>query len=315
MTRVGRESEHFSLHELAAGVYAVIASDYGAAIGNSGIIQLDGESIVFDTFMTPRAALDLQRAAEALSGRAPRLVVNSHHHNDHIWGNQVFPGDAQIIATSRTRALIAATGQEELEYFRAHAAEQYESYRDRFMASSDEKSRHEASYWVSYFEALVEAIPDLKIRMPNVTFDGRMTFHSGRNQVELFALQGHTDSDTVLCLRREGVVFMGDLLFVGYHPYLGDGNPLQLLESLREIGQLGATRFVPGHGPVGTRDDLEALIAYIEQCMDIARSLVEKGDASQERIAQLPCPNGFQHWKMPRFFRENMCFLCEWLKR
>ncbi len=78
------QSKHFTLHSLTEGVVAAIASDRGAAIGNAGLIDLGGQVLLFDTFMTPQAALDLRRAAEELFGRAPNLVVNSHYHNDHI---------------------------------------------------------------------------------------------------------------------------------------------------------------------------------------------------------------------------------------
>ena len=48
-------SNHFSLERLADGVSAAIATDGGAAVANAGIIDLDGRTLVFDTFMTPQA--------------------------------------------------------------------------------------------------------------------------------------------------------------------------------------------------------------------------------------------------------------------
>ena len=79
-------SKHFELHQLAEGTFAAIAKDGGSAICNSGIVDLGGQVVVFDTFLTPQAALDLRHATEELFGRAPHIVVNSHYHNDHIWG-------------------------------------------------------------------------------------------------------------------------------------------------------------------------------------------------------------------------------------
>lgn len=98
-------SDHFSLHMLADGIYAAIsASD--AAVCNTGIIDLGGETLIFDTFQTPEAARDLRAAAESLTGRPSAYVVNSHWHEDHIGGNRVFAG-TPLIATRATRDAMA----------------------------------------------------------------------------------------------------------------------------------------------------------------------------------------------------------------
>ena len=82
-------SRHFTLHEIGEGVYAVINSVGSWLHTNSGIIDLGGSSLVFDTGTAPQAAHDLKEAAVALTGNTPTYVVNSHWHDDHYWGNQV----------------------------------------------------------------------------------------------------------------------------------------------------------------------------------------------------------------------------------
>lgn len=106
--RIAR-SKHFRLQQLAAGVYAAIHIDGGAAIGNAGIVDLGDRTLIFDTFFTPQAGDDLRSAAEALTGRPIDAVINSHYHNDHIWGNQAFSSDTDIISTVETHRLIVAT--------------------------------------------------------------------------------------------------------------------------------------------------------------------------------------------------------------
>jgi cyclase len=68
-------SEHFELERLADGVYAAIATVDGAAYGNAGIVDLGEQTLVFDTFDSPRAADDLRVAAETLTGR-PATYAN-----------------------------------------------------------------------------------------------------------------------------------------------------------------------------------------------------------------------------------------------
>lgn len=62
-------SEHFRLERLTDGVYVAIASDTGAATCNAGIVDLGDRTLIFDTFLTPRAAKDLRAAAAQLTGR------------------------------------------------------------------------------------------------------------------------------------------------------------------------------------------------------------------------------------------------------
>src|SRR5512136_1696501 len=96
-------SRHFRLEQLAEGVYAAIHRQGGGAIGNAGIVDLGDRTLVYDTFIAPRPAEDLKAAAEALTGRPVDTVIDSHWHSDHVWGNQVFGQDTDILSTEKTR--------------------------------------------------------------------------------------------------------------------------------------------------------------------------------------------------------------------
>jgi glyoxylase-like metal-dependent hydrolase (beta-lactamase superfamily II) len=76
-------SEHFELKQVAEGVYAAIGIAGGAAYSNAGIIDLGGQTLIFDAFHTPQAAEDLLAAAKDLTGRSATYVVNGHNHADH----------------------------------------------------------------------------------------------------------------------------------------------------------------------------------------------------------------------------------------
>ena len=101
------ESKHFQIERLADGVYAAIASEQGYASCNAGIIDIGDRTILFDTFLTPEAARDLLNATEQLTSNKITHIINSHEHNDHIRGNQVFGSDIDIISTVLTREAIA----------------------------------------------------------------------------------------------------------------------------------------------------------------------------------------------------------------
>jgi len=93
------ESKHFKLEKLADGVYATIHKIGGHAICNAGIIDLGGKTVIFDTFLSPTAAKELLKIVKELKLSPIAYVVNSHYHNDHIRGNQVFGDNVIIIST------------------------------------------------------------------------------------------------------------------------------------------------------------------------------------------------------------------------
>src|SRR5512138_2130610 len=140
-------SDHFSLHELARGVYAAIATIGGAGIGNAAILDLGGRTLVFDTGMTPRAGRDLRLAAEQLTGRTPELVVNSHYHNDHIWGNQAFGPESLFISTAETLKLMQTLGVDQIQWARDVSPGRLADVSKQYAAATDESKRNDAKLW------------------------------------------------------------------------------------------------------------------------------------------------------------------------
>jgi cyclase len=311
------ESRHFRLQQLAGGVYAAIHIDGGAAISNAGIVDLGDRTLIFDAFIAPQAAADLRTAAEALTGRPVDAVVDSHWHYDHIWGNQVFDANTDIISTEETRRLIIATrGHGAYDAFMADAEANLEANRAAFQAADDEGRRRQLAMWVDFYQCVVETRPILQIRAPNLTFDERLAFHGTDRSAELITFAGgHTESDAVLFLPQEGIAFMSDLLFTGHHAYLAGGEPERLLHALEAVSDLAPRLLVPGHGPVGTAESLEGMGQFVRTLDGLARKMVEDGVA-EETIDTMAIPEPYDDWLFGSFFPGNMHFLYQrWLRR
>ncbi|MCJ7573890.1 MBL fold metallo-hydrolase, partial [Candidatus Bathyarchaeota archaeon] len=276
------KSKHFQLQRLADGVYAAVASERGYAICNAGIIDTGDRTIVFDTFISPEATKDLLRAAKRLTPQNNIRVVNSHYHNDHIRGNQVFPPDVDILSTATTFEGIAHKEPEEIKWEKENLPKAIVDTKSKLRMEKDPKRRHDLALSIVYYEAIMKSHPKLKTRLPNITFEGSLTIHGTRRQVELLTLAGHTASDLVLYLPDEKIAFMSDLLFVNNHPYLAGCSPKRWRKSLREIGKLGVQTLVPGHGPVGSPSDLSLLDQYIQTLESIARNMVKMGKSPEE---------------------------------
>lgn len=305
-------SRHFTLQHLAEHVVAAVAADGGAAICNAGLIDLGGLLVVFDAFLSPQAGADLRRFAEQHFGQPPQLVIASHFHNDHTWGCQAFLPEAQVLSSAQTRHLISTYGKEELEWFSASSAQKLVELQAQHQHAGTERERKDIELFMGEYAGVVEALPTLKVCLPSVTFSHALELHGKALSARLVEFTGgHSGSDVVLHLPEPGIVFMSDLLFVQAHPYLADGDLHSLLEALREIHSWQASTFVPGHGPVGTVRDVEALIDYVEHCLEVARLLVEKGDISEENINALSIPPAFQSWRLAQFYRVNLNFACQ----
>jgi len=301
------ESRHFRLERVEEGVYAAIHMDGGAAIGNAGIVDLGDRTLIFDSMYTPQAGRDLRAIAEALLGRPVDVVINSHYHNDHIWGNQVFDANTDFVSTIETRRLIITTrGHDDFDNFMANAEANLESTRAQFMATNDNDLQRQLALWIDYHRSTVEARPILQVRAPNITFAGRMAFHGSKRSAELIDFgDGHSPSDAVLFLPASGIAFMSDLLFIGHHPYIGAGNPLNLLNILGQVSMLAPRVLVPGHGPPGPPDSLVCMMDYINTLSEIARRMVAEGKAEEE-IDQMPVPEPYEDWLFSAFFPLNL---------
>lgn len=305
------DSKHFTVKALAEGVYAVIAREGGAAVCNAGIVDLGSMRLIFDAFLTPSAAEDLLLAAISHLGHVPDYVIDSHYHNDHIWGNQAFAPPAHIVASKRTCHLIQTAGKKELEEAKASTKQSLTHFREELKKAENEDQRRAAHLFLGYYEGLVMDLPRLAVRLPDVLFEGRLAFHGAKRSAELIAYDDcHTGSDALLFLPDEGVVFMGDLLFVGCHPYLGDGNAANLVKVLKEARDFKAERFIPGHGQPGTRQDLERMIRYIEGCMETARKLIKSGKTDKDSIAAIEIPKEYKDWGLTMFYHSNLKALC-----
>jgi cyclase len=305
------KSKHFRLQQLAEGVYAAIHINGGGAFGNAGIVDLGNRTLIFDSFFTPQAAEALRIAAETLTGRPIEAVINSHFHNDHIWGNQVFSASTEIISTEVTRRLFIATkglgGYD--NSFMINAETDLESTFIQFQTTQDEDERRQLALWVDSWQSVVAAKPILQTRAPNLTFSNHLEFHGTKRSAKLIEFEGgHTDSDTILFLPDEKIVFMGDLLCIDHHPWLIEGNPDRFHRALEAVSDFAPKQLVPGHGPVGAAESLIMMMQYIHTLERITRKMVDDGEA-EETIDEMVIPDPFSDWLFASFFSDNLHFL------
>ncbi|USA04679.1 MBL fold metallo-hydrolase [Streptomyces lydicamycinicus] len=195
------------LHQVGDGVWAWLLPDGGYGWSNAGLIAGDGASLLVDTLY------DLPLTAEMLSGMRPVTdqhplshAVLTHANGDHTHGGQLLPGSVCVIAAEGTAHEMRTEMAPELT-----AALQVMDLgptltpylRDRF----------------GRFD-----FGGIRLRTPDRTFERRLTVDVGGREVRLLNLgPAHTEADTVVHLPDAGVLFAGDLLFIGCTPIVWSG--------------------------------------------------------------------------------------------
>ena len=231
--------------EIKPGIFACLMANETA---NAGFVVTKRGVIMIDTLDKPARARQLAITIEGLIGKPVLFVINTHHHYDHIFGNQVF--DAPVIAHSALPGLLAE-----------------EVARDLMPVT--------IAAWVSTHPEDRWLANELEVTYPTLTFEQRLMINLPPRRLVLQHLGGHTPDTTIVDLPEEAVLFAGDLLFEGRMPFLREANIEDTIQALRTLEQLGARTIVPGHGALCTmtyvtrvREYLEALNAKVAELID-----------------------------------------------
>ncbi|BDH11181.1 MBL fold metallo-hydrolase [Streptomyces hygroscopicus] len=216
------------LTELAAGVHAFIQPDGGWCLNNAGFVTDGDATLVVDTAATERRARLLRRRIAESGAPAPRMVVNTHHHGDHTYGNGVFAPEATVIGHASCRRELLAAGQQ------LHAVWPQVDY------------------------------GDIRLTAPEITYTDELALHVGDIEVRLIHPGvAHTTGDTLVWLPRQRIVFAGDLVFHGGTPFVFMGSLTGSLRALELMRTLDAVTVVPGHGPVTGPEVYDGIERYL----------------------------------------------------
>lgn len=152
--------------------------DNGGNIVNTGFIVTEAGVLVIDTGPSKRYGQALREAIAGTTGKPVIQVLLTHHHPDHVLGNQAF-ADVPIGALAGTTEPLRQQGD-------AMAENLYRLVGD----------------WMRGTEVV----------LPNRTLEPGV-LEIGGHRLRLLALAGHTGADLAIFDERTGVLFAGDLVF------------------------------------------------------------------------------------------------------
>ncbi|MFQ3788031.1 quinoprotein relay system zinc metallohydrolase 1 [Halomonas sp. A29] len=258
--------------EIAPGVWIIegetedFSSDNGGNIVNIAFIITEQGVIVFDTGPSWRYGEQLREAIAAVTELPITHVLLSHHHPDHVFGNQAFDPE-MLYALEGTILRLAEQGNDFAENL-------YRTLGD----------------WMRGTEVV---LPTRRVT------PGRMII--GGRDIELIAMSGHSGADLVLMDHASGVLLAADMLFYQRAATTPHTPGLAVWrEELRELESLDFRYLVPGHGPlIEGRAPFEQMHAYLDWLDDTLREAASQGLTASE-VMGLPIPERFDEIAMTR---------------
>ncbi|KAA0546232.1 MBL fold metallo-hydrolase [Bacillus sp. BGMRC 2118] len=286
--------KHFRIEQIGEGVYAALAKEGTGAVANAGFVDLGDKTLVFDTFNTQQAAKELKEIAEQTTGKKVSWVVNSHWHGDHIRGNQIFK-DCSIISSEKTYDKMREIHPSRIQKQKDDIANLHKYIQSLEKQYKNENNENESLHkQILFLKEIALSLPTLEVTLPNYTYNDEFTFYGEKRTAKLITLGGgHSICDSFLYIPEEKVAFMGDLLFVETHPTLfeGDSSVEKWIEILTKVDCFEIKIFIPGHGPIGSKQDIQSLLHYF---YDIKNS-------NDNDI-----PDRYKAWSGAKVFEQNM---------
>jgi len=225
------------LQEVAPGIWANILSIIGPDGGgpNAGFILEGNTTIIVDSLITLRAAREMLAGIKKAGGKEPSFLINTHSHSDHIIGNQIFAPPAIVIAQENTREAIMSEGAAGIKRI------------------ADMRPN------------LAEDLKEVKVVVPEIAYSEAMTLNFGGRSVKLIHPgPAHTLGDTLVYIPEEQVLFAGDLLFNHIIPPIM-GDSANWVRVLTWLEGLDIKAVIPGHGYVGTKEDLVEMKKFLQR--------------------------------------------------
>ena len=241
--------------------------------GNIGVTSgKDGIFLIDDQF---EPLLPKIRAVVKTLGDGPiRFVVNTHFHGDHTGSNaKLYESGAVIVAHENVRKRLGL--------------ERLSTTKERIPPKPPEA-------W------------------PIVTYANGVRLYLNGDELEVIHVaRAHTDGDSIVRFKKANVVHMGDTFFNGDYPFIdvdsgGSVDGLIAAADLVLASIDDKTKVIPGHGPLGSKADLQKYRNMVASIRDKVKALIAQGKTLDQIIAAKPSAQFDATWGKSDFMGPDL---------
>ena len=236
---------------------------------NVVVLTTDEGVLVIDTRTHPREGQDLLDRIRKLTDKPVKWVINSHFHGDHHFGNTVFKATgATFVAQNETARLMQKVQPKEM-------ARRIAGLRSRGLDPGE-----------------------VKLIMPDLTFDSEMTIRLGGREARLVYLgPGQQAGDTFVFFPHARMVFTTGMFGPHSMPNMAftpsvDG----WLALLDRLAAMDVDKILPAHGDVATVKDVKELHAMLADEYTTVKGAIAKGMGVEEAVKTLTLPQ-YKDWR------------------
>ncbi len=238
-------------------------------MNNPGMVLTGQGVVIIEPGSSVQSGEMVLRMVKEVTDLPVIAVFNTHIHGDHWLGNQAireaYP-DVPIYGHTKMLAMVAAGA---------------------------------GDTWVELMEKLTEGAtrgtqvvgPDHAVKHGDIIKLGDKTFrihHYG---------QAHTQTDIMIEVEEEELVFLGDNVTANRIPRMVDGNFTGSLTSTDKILETGAKVWVPGHGPTGDAGVVKNYRTYLQGVYAAAeKAFNDDLDSSDVKVLALEATAAYSGW-------------------
>ena len=231
----------------------------------------DGQLLVDSGFSSSQP--QIAAALTAISSDPLKHLINTHWHFDHTDGNEwMHKAGATIISDERTRTRM---------------------------------SEHHS---IPIFK--LDVPPSPKEALPTDVFPKDKTITVSGETIRLKSYApAHTDTDISVHFAKANVFHAGDTFFNGFYPFIDydtAGNIKGMVAAAKITLALtnADTMIVPGHGPLGTRAQLQEYHDMMAATLEKVSALKKAGKSEDEVVAAKPSADFDEKWGKGRLTPE-----------
>lgn len=265
--------------------------------GGNITVQLGNEGIlIVDTQFAPLSERILA-AIRTLSDKPLRYIINTHHHPDHVGGNENIKAAGSTIDGGNVGGSISDAGVG--AQIIAH-----ENVLFRMTAPTGQTASTPPGAWPSntYF------------------MDHKDLYFNGEGIRIMHQPNAHTDGDSIVYFRQSDVISTGDVYITTTYPYIdmeAGGSIQGIIAAVNNIfdlmipvyGQDGGTLVIPGHGRLSDIGDVINYREMLTIIRDRIQDMIDRGMTIEQVKAAQPTFDYDPRWGTDEGFWTTQQFI------